>query len=173
MTIAPSNTQSSYLPAEFQVEGDEQFFRQLIAERERITSSIVNIKENAQYEKRELLSAQQWFSSNNNGAIKTNYAYRTSFDLVALNGGNIGAGVTSLTLTATTQPPLISFVNLLIPLHGFGAATTTGTIFVFVNDPNLYVQFDNSVPAAQKVVITNNLGVNLTQLYWVFEYLKT
>lgn len=173
MTFGPINSQTSYLPPEFDIPKDKELFQEFIAQRERLTSSIVNIKENAQYEKTELLTGQQYFSTQIGGVLKTSYTYRTAFDLVALNGGNIPNGTTTLTLTTTTVPPLIKFATSLIPVHGFGAATTTATIFVFANDPNLSVQFNNSNPAAQTIVIVNNLGVSFTQFYWVMEYIKT
>ena len=173
MTYGPINSQTSYLPPEFDIPKDQEMFQEFIALRERLTASIVNIKENAQYEKVEVLTGQQYFSTFNEGAIKTSYTYRTAFDLVALNGANIPAGTTTLTLTTTSVPPLIKFTTALIPVHMFGAATTTGTVFVGINDPNLSVQFNNSTPTAQTIVIVNNLGVALTQLYWVMEYIKT
>jgi len=97
--------------------------------------------------------------------------YRVTFDLIALNAGvAIGAGVTTLTLTATTQPPLIN--QILYPTRAYGGATIAGPIYIFVNDPELYIRFDNTVPTAQTIIITNNTGSNVTQLYWVMEYLK-
>ena len=179
MSIAPANSQTAFLPAEFQVEGDEQFFRQLIAQRERMTSSIVNIKEIAQYELRELLDGQQWFNpgttqaSSQTATRQSRYGYRTTFDLVAFNGGApIPAGATTFTLTATTIPPLIPFANSLIPTDGYGAATNA-TDFYFINDPLLFVRTNLMTTVTQTITITNNTGSDLTQAYFVFEYLKT
>jgi hypothetical protein len=176
MTFAPINTISSFLPTEFQIEGDEKFVRQLIAERERLTASIINVKENSNYEKSELLSGQQWFTSNIGGQLNPEFGYRLSFDLVALNGGNIPNGTTTINLpttaTATNIPIVITYVNSLIPTHGFGAATI-GTTLYFINDPQIYVRFTNTNPTTQSVVVTNTTGLAITQFYWVFEYLKT
>lgn len=172
MSFSPASSQSSFLPVEFDISSNEELFRELIAKRERLTASIVNIKENAQYEKRELLTAQQWFSSYASGALKTNYSYRLSMDLVELNGGNIPNGVTTtLALSSSTQPPLISVPNSIQPLHGFGAANNA-TNFFFLNDPLVYVRTNVWTGALQQISITNNTGAALTQAIWVFEYLK-
>ena len=99
------------------------------------------------------------------------FGYRTTFDLIKLNGGPIGAGVTNIALTATTTPPLIN--GILNPTRGYGGATIAGPIYIFVNDPQLYVRFNNTVPAAQVIQVTNNTGSSVTQFYWVCEYTKS
>jgi hypothetical protein len=176
-TYAPINAVSSYLPEEFQfpVDATPEKMRELISKQNRMISSIVNVKENANYEQRELLSAQQWFSSINNGAIVTSYGFRLAFDLVALNGGSIPNGTTTISLPtnpANGTPITISYADGLIPLHGFGAATI-GTTYYFVNDPDIYVRFTNTSTTVQSVTVVNSTGSAITQFYWVFEYLKT
>lgn len=177
-SFGPANTRSSYLPDEFQVEGSEQYFRQLIAERERITASILNIKENAQYEKVELLSGQQWFTTliggDTGSARKTSYIFRLTFDLVELNGAPIGAGTTTLDLVAIPNsiPAPIDVPNAIQFVHGFGAAQD-GTNFYFINDPLVFVRTNIWSNASQQIIITNNSGGNLTQAVWVAEYIKT
>lgn len=178
-TFGPANTLTAFLNPEFQVEGDEEYLRQIIAQRERLTATILNVKEIAQYELRELLDGQQWFNpgtsqdSSNSSTRQPRYNFRTTFDLVALNGGvAIPAGLTTLTLTATTIPTLIPFANSLIPTDAYGAATIA-TNFIFINDPNLFIRTNNMTPALQQIIINNNTGAALTQCYWVFEYLKT
>lgn len=169
MTFGPANALSSYLPIEFQIEGNEKFVRELIAQRQRLIASIVNIKENANYELRELLSAQQWFATNTVGQPQIQrYGFRTTADLVKLNAGvAIPAGVTALVLTANTIPPAI--VGGTIPLPSHGSATDVNGVWYFLNDPNIFITF---TPATQTITITNNLAVALTQAYFEFEYLK-
>lgn len=75
MTYGPLNAQSSYLPTEFDLSGEEQEILYLIAERERMTASIVNLKESGQYENLELLSGQQFFSTST-GINKPRYTFR-------------------------------------------------------------------------------------------------
>jgi hypothetical protein len=85
MTFGPSNTVSTYLPPEFQLTGEMQDIVDLIAQRERQTASIVNIKENANYQNLETLTAQQWFSTNAAGQPKVpRYTFRKVIDFGAL-----------------------------------------------------------------------------------------
>ena len=178
-TFGPANSLTAFLNPEFQVEGDEEYIRQIIAERERLTATILNVKEIAQYELRELMDGQQWFnpgtsqSSSTTSTRQPRYGFRTTFDLVAFNGGvAIPVGATTFTLTATTIPPLIPFANSLIPTDGYGAATNANGFF-FINDPLLFVRTNVMTPLLQQVTITNNTGADLTQCYWVYEYLKS
>lgn len=83
MTYGPVNAQGSYLPIEFDLSGEEHEMRYLISERERTTASVVNIKENGQYETVELLSAQQWFSTTT-GINKPRYTFRKVVNFGAL-----------------------------------------------------------------------------------------
>lgn len=163
----PLNTQSSYLPIEFDLPDDEKVSRELISKRQRLIASIVNIKENANYEKRELLSAQQWFSSTVSGYIITQYGFRTTVDCVDLNGGALGAGATVLVLTGATSPPAISGYTNPLPSHG--AALATDGTSIFLNDPLVFFRF---VSATNTLTVTNNYGFNLTWCVVVLEYLK-
>ena len=170
MTFGPINTQSSYLPTEFDMPPDDGIMREIITQRERLTASILNLKENANYEKREILSAQQWFMTTAptvNSPDKKRYGYRTTIDLVALNGGPIGAGATTLTLTSSTIPPAI--MGYTIPLPSHGSATAADGTSIFLNDPAVYVRF---VASSNQITITNSYGANLTQCYFSLEYLK-
>lgn len=173
--ISPVNSLQAYLSPEQDFPEDSKLFREILAERERLTANAINIKENAQYEKREILTGQQWFSHSVSGAIITSYVFRLTFDLVNLNGGSIATGGTTTinlpTDPAVNTPIAIPYANGLIPVHGFGAGTG-GTTYYFVNDPNLYVRFVNTSPTVQAVLVTNTTGAAITQLYWVFEYIK-
>jgi hypothetical protein len=173
MTIGPNNSQSPYLPPEQDFPDDLSLFREILSNRERLTATILNIKENAQYEKRELLSGQQYFSAIISGALKTLYTFRLTFDLVALNGGvPIPVGVTTLILTTTSQPPLINIPTAIQPVHGFGAANN-GTLFYFINDPLVYINTNVWTNTTQEIIITNNSGAALIQAVFVFEYIKS
>lgn len=171
MTFAPINAISSYLPIEFDMPPDEEILREILTQRERLTASIVNLKENANYELQELLSAQQWFTptavpTTSQPVIKR-YGYRTTIDLVALNGGPIGAGATALTLSTSTIPQAIMGYKFPLPSHG--SATAADGTSIFLNDPSVYVRF---VSSTNTITITNSYGSNLTQCYFVLEYLK-
>ena len=138
-------------------------------------ASILSKKESSLYLLEELATSQSYFKYDNAASFTANTSYfrnsyRTTFDLIALNGGNIPIGATNLTLTSTTQPSLIDSIE--IPVRGFGAGTIAGPIYVFFNGDDVNVIFDNTVPAAQVIRITNNTGSALTQAYWTMEYLK-
>src|SRR5882672_4310632 len=125
-TYGPINARTAFLPPEFDIAEGEENLQELISQRERITASAVNLREISSYELAELVNGQQWFSTTTYPQPRiSRYAYRSTFDLVALNGGvSIPAGATTLTLTANTRPPLIPFVNSLIPLDGWGGAVS-------------------------------------------------
>lgn len=175
MTFGPFNSQAPYLPPEQDFPEDSDLFREILAGRERLTATVLNIKENAQYEKVELITAQQWFSAIVSGAIKTAYSFRLTFDLVALNGGvpiPIGVTIFDLVLLVNPQPAPINIPNAIQPLHGFGAANNAANFF-FINDPLVFINTNVWSNASQQIIITNNSGATLTQCVWVFEYLKT
>lgn len=165
--IGPLNSQSSYLPIEFQVEEEDELFKELISKRERLTASILNIKENANYEKEELLTAQTWFDPNPatlNAPQKQRYSFRTVLDLVQLNAG------APIPLGPSAFPHGIT--GIITPTRIFGTATSAGPVylplpFAGAAGNNIEIFFDNV-----NVHINNNFGATLTQCYVVFEYLK-
>jgi hypothetical protein len=165
MTFAPSNSYSSYLPVEFDLPTESEAQRQFINKRERLTASILNVKTNGNYESRELLSADQWFTSIINGVSVGKFGFRYTFDLVKLNGGPLVPGVTNIALAANL------ITGITYPLPSYGSGTIAGPIYVFTGT-DFNVQFNNTVPAAQVITINNLTGVNLTQCFWVFNYLK-
>ena len=172
MSFAPINSVSSYLPIEFYLPDDEDLAKDFISKRERLTADILNLKENANYELRELLTAQQWFSTVTPPATpRQRYGYRTTVDLVALNGGvAIPAGVTNLVLPANATVGIpAAIIGYTLPLPSHGSALAADGVSLFLNDPFVYVRFTS---ATNTISITNNYGANLTQCYFVLEYLK-
>lgn len=165
MTLGPANSQSAYLPIEFDLPSDDKLSRELIAKRERITASIINVKENGQYEKTEILSGQQWFSTSTAGtAKKTRYGYRKVFDLIALNNGNnIPAGLSSFAHNIT---------GITIPLRIFGTCMVAGPKYMplpyaSASNANIEIFFDSN-----NVNINNNFGSSLTMCYITIDYTK-
>lgn len=174
-TYGPQYSESPYIPPEYEIPKDEKLFRELIEKRERLTATVVNLKENAQYEMVEVSTGQQWFSSPSSGAIVSKNTLRITFDLVALNGGvSVPIGATTYTLTATTQPRLIAIATggSILPVNAFGAASN-GTNFYFINDPLLFVRTNIWNSVTQQITITNNTGAVLTHCVWCMEYFKT
>jgi hypothetical protein len=176
MTFAPTNSQAAYLPPEQDFPEDNGVFREILSNRFRLTATILNVKENAQYELSETLNAQQWFSTTPPNVTKiTRYAYRITFDLVAMNGGPIGAGATSLELNQEQSPLVLT--NITFPVHMFGAATVAGPKYLplpyaSASGDNIEIWFDNTLPTAQTININNAYGSNLITCYICFEYLK-
>lgn len=166
MTFGPANSQSSYLPSTFELNEDQKLNNESIAKRERLTASILNIKENASYELQEQLTAKQWFSTQTSGNPRKNrFGYRTVFDLVSLNGGNIPVGNTVINIGAKISA-------IAIPLPSTMSATLAGPIYISGPGSQLDFIFDNSDTSNQKITIINNSGAALIQLYLNFEYLK-
>ncbi len=159
----PLYSLSSYLPEQFELPKDLEMFRDFVAKRERLTASILNIREIGSYEKVEQLTAQQWFSLTN-APRKPRYTFRKTFDLVDLNGGVIPAG-------PTTLPHDI--LGISIPTRIFGTATASGNYLPlpFVNQTtlgnNIEIFFDNT-----NININNGYGADLDQCYVTFEYIK-
>ena len=180
MTFGPQNSVSSYLPPDISLPEDGRLSSELYSKRERLIANLLNIKENAQYEKDELLSGQQWFTSQTSGVLESNYVYRISFDLTRFNAPftpsvPVPVGLTVFTLNAdptVTQPISINIPTNIFPVHGFGAASN-GTNFYFINDPLLFIRTNIWTNALQQVIVTNNTGAPLTWCVWVMEYIKT
>jgi hypothetical protein len=174
MTFGPSDTYFSFLPVEFDLPSNPEEQRKYVNERNRLTASILNTKSNGNYQKTVLLNGDQWFTSIVNGQTIPKYGFRMTFDLVEMNGAPIPPGVTALPpLIPIPIPPTYpkNILGITNPLPSFGSGTIPGPIYVFTGT-DFNVRFDNTVPANQVITITNNTGVNLTQCYWVFNFLR-
>lgn len=166
-SFGPINSQTAFLPVEFQLPKEDKDIRELISKRERLTASIVNVKEIGIYDLSETLTAQQWFSTQTQtgGNIrKERFTYRKVFDMVALNSGNIGA----VTVAFAHNIP-----QLVIPTRIFGTATAIGPFYIPLpytsNTGNdIEIWFDQT-----NVNLINNYGANLQQCYITIEYLKS
>lgn len=165
----PVNAQTAFLSDDFYPPlGDVEALVEMIAKREALTATMLNVREIAFYDPAEILTGQSWFSNQNqtvSRAQNRRIAFRRVFDLVQLNSGPIGVGVTQIGVY-----PLIS--PIAIPTKSFGAATIAGPKYVFFPSADISVTFDNSNPNSQKIIITNNLAVSLSQCYYTIEYLK-
>lgn len=143
--------------------GEEDFESNLLLYLRRVANS-VNTKGSGLYLPQETASFEQWFGDtpqeNRNG-------YRTTFDLVALNGADIPAGVKNIVLTTTTEPPAPN--GYMFPVEGFGGALDSTGVSYFPSDPNVSITYTSST---NTITITNNTGNDLTWCVWVMEYLK-
>jgi hypothetical protein len=160
----PLNT--NQLPISFDVSPEDKEFDVTLIQYVRRIANAVNTKESGLFLLQENASFEQWFQTGN--PQQNRNGYRITVDLVAINGGNIPAGATNIVLTSSTQPQLID--GYLYPVQGFGGALDTTGISYFLNDPDIYVRYNDST---NTITIQNNSGNDLTWCVWVMEYLKT
>jgi len=170
-TFGPVNSRSAFLPIEFDLplDSEEEKWRELIAKRERLTSQIVNTKANGNYELEEILSGQQWYSTQvAPNPRKLRYGYRKVFDLVALNSGvSLAAG--SSFKFAHNISGVIRFTNW------FGIGLTTGTNGLSVNLPNPSATAANIIEISvdfTNIFITLGATYTLQAANLTIEYLK-
>jgi hypothetical protein len=156
---------TNQLPISLDVNPDDKDFENILLLYLRRVANSVNTKESGLFLLQENASFEQWFQNGN--PQQNRNGYRITADLVALNGGNIPAGSTSLVLSASTQPR--SIMGYLYPVQGFGGALDTTGLSYFLNDPDIYVRYNSST---NTIIIQNNSGNALTWCVWVFEYLK-
>jgi hypothetical protein len=165
MTFSSDNPlNTNQLPISLDVNPDEQNFHSVLLLYLRRIANAVNTKESGLFLLQETASFEQYFTSS---PQQTRNGYRLTVDLVALNGGNIPTGVTTVTLTPLTQPPAIS--GYLYPVHGFGGALDTTGLSYFPSDPAVLIDF---MASTNTFTIRNNTGNALTWLVFALEYLK-
>ena len=136
------------------------------------TVDAMNTKEGSLYLLEELASYNQYFptsvSSNSSSSLILRQGYRMTYDLVDLNGGPIPVGTTTINIPAN------QIINgILNPTRLRGAATITGPQYVSLHSSRSDAVFNNTVPAAQTIVVTNNYPTAMSQAYLIVEYLKT
>jgi len=156
---------TNQLPISLDVNPEDKDFQSILLLYLRRVANAVNTKESGLFLLQETANFEQWYQPGN--PQQNRNAYRTTADLVILNGGNIPTGTTNIVLSAATQPPNIN--GYLYPVQGFGGAKDTTGLSYFLNDPSVYVRY-NSV--TNTISIQNNTGNSLTWCVWVMEYLK-
>lgn len=167
MTFSSDNPlNTNQLPVSLEVNPEDRDFSSILILYLRRIANAVNTKESGLFLLQETASFEQWFQTAN--PQQNRNGYRSTFDLVALNAGNIPPGVTNIVLSPTTQPPQIN--GYMFPVQGFGGAKDTTGISYFPSDPNVTITYRNST---NTIRITNNTGNDLTWCVWVMEYLKT
>jgi hypothetical protein len=166
MTISSNpSLNTNQLPISLDVNPEDQEFGNILLLYLRRVASAVNTKESGFFLLQETASFEQWYQLNN--PQQNRNGYRTTIDLVALNGTSIPIGTTNLVLSSITQPQSID--GYLYPVQGFGGAIDTPGLSYFLNDPLIYVRFNSST---QTITIQNNSGSALTSCIYVLEYLK-
>jgi hypothetical protein len=164
-SFLPANSYGLYLPLDFEIPDADSEFKEAVAQRERLTSSTVNIKENAQYELSELQSCQQWFSiQTGSNPRQTRYGFRKVIDFGAITSPglkSVAHGLAGITNTwiftdikAVARNPTSS---LWIPIPWYDG---TNNIMIYVDAVNVNIQTNTAAFAGY------------TQCYVVLEYLK-
>lgn len=159
----PLNT--NQLPISLDVNPEDRDFENILLLYLRRMANAVNTKESGLFLLQENANFEQWYQIGN--PQQNRNAYRITADLVNLNGGNIPAGTTNIVLSSSTQPQNI--MGYLYPVQGFGGALDTIGLSYFLNDPDIFVRYQNST---NTIIIQNNTGNALTWCTWVMEYLK-
>jgi len=142
------------ISVDFNVEDPDQL-KWLLEQNYKRTVSAVNTKEGAFYLLQELGNFKQWYTRND--PLRNRNVYRFVFDLVGLNGGNIGPGAT------------VAFN------HNISNLTNTALIYASCTSdvPEYFtVVYPDVRLNATQVVFTNPTANNLTQVDVVAEYLK-
>jgi len=156
---------TNQLPVSLDVNPEDRNFGNILLLYLRRVANAVNTKESGLFLLQETANFEQWYQLAN--PQQNRNAYRTTVDLVALNGGAIPLGVTNIVLTSSTQPPAIT--GYLYPVQGFGGAVDTNGLSYFLNDPYIFIRFTAST---NTITINNNSTLTLPWCVWVMEYLK-
>lgn len=165
MTLSSDQSlNTNQLPISLDINPEEDGYQNILQLYLRRVANATNTKTSGLYLLQENASFEQWFGST---PQQNRNAYRLTVDLVALKGGNIPNGTTTLALSPTTQP--IAPVGYLSPVQGFGGAVDTGGRSYFPSDPNVDISFQGST---NTFTIKNNTGNALTWCVFVLEYLK-
>lgn len=135
---------------------EKEFVETLTTDRKRISDSM-NSKEGALYDLNEQANFRKFYDPNN--TQQTRNSYRSVFDLVMSTGGNIPPGVLAPQAHNTSN-----IVNSDLIYASCTAATGT-TKFFTVMYPYIWLDDTN-------IYFTNPLGVNLSQVMVVANYLK-
>lgn len=144
------------LPISFEIPKDPDRFHDIMSLWIKRVANAVNSKEGGLYSLNELFNSNQYYNINDVNTFRN--VYRKTFDLVNLNGGNIGAGSTVAFphgITGLFQAAIIYA----------GCTSVTPTYFSVMGQPTVYLDNVN-------VNFTNPLGVALTAVMVVAEYLK-
>jgi hypothetical protein len=166
MTLSSNQSlNTNQLPISLDVNPEDADFQNILLLYLRRVANAMNTKESGLFLLQENASFEQWYQTAN--PQQNRNGYRITADLVLLNGGDIPTGSTSIVLSSTTQPMIIT--GYLYPVQGFGGAVDTGGLSYFLNDPSIYIRYQSST---NTIIIQNNSGNALTWCVWVMEYLK-
>jgi hypothetical protein len=145
----------------------EKFLEALTLLYKRI-ANCVNTKEGGLFSIQELFNSQQYFTPGIPNIFRN--VYRTTFDMIALNGGPIAPGAT------VSQPHNI--VGITAPTHIYGGAVNSDSPVKFlplnyVSATTLTDQIQIYLDPTNVILINGSTQSTLTSATIVAEYLKT
>lgn len=146
---------SNQLPVSQEFPKVNEAFDQTFSVHMKRISDSVNTKEGALYLLNEIANFKQYFTQGNPQVNRA--AYRKTFDLVNLNGGNIAPGAMAPVAHGISGISSAALIYV-------GCTNTTPNYFTVVY-PNIYLDNTN-------IYFTNPSAAPLTQAYAVCEYLK-
>lgn len=135
---------------------DQDHLLELLETTYKRIANAMNTKEGALYLLQEIATFKQWYTKNNPQVNRN--VYRRTFDLVALNGGNIGAGA-----TVAFNHGITTIFNTAITY--VCCTSTVPEYFSVMMYPYVFAN-------ATQISFTNPSASALTQADFVFEYLK-
>jgi hypothetical protein len=146
---------SNQLPISIDFPKDLENLRTVLSDNYKKTANIINTKEGALYLYEEIASFKQL--SNTTASQPFINCYRKTFDLIALNGGNIGAGAT------------VSFAH--------GISSLTKSILIYVSARSTGPEYFTAVYPycwldATQLHFMNPSASSVSQAIFVAEYTK-
>lgn len=145
------------LPITVDIPKDPERFYEYLSLHIKRTSNVVNTKTGGLYNLEELYNSNQFFTPSNPNVFRN--VYRNVFDLVLLNGGNIGAGAT------VVFPHNINGLFQTALIYASCKSTDVSPKFFTVVYPDVFLDSVN-------INFTNPLAVTLSQCVVIAEYLK-
>jgi hypothetical protein len=171
MTFSSDNPlNTNQLPISLDINPGEPNFEDALLLYLRRIANAVNTKASALFLLQENANFGQWFQVTTPTSVNSQQnrnSYRLTVDLVALNGGVITPAGATLSLSSSTIP--VAPIGYKYPVEGFGGALDSTGVSYFPSDPNVTITYTGST---NTFTVINNTGNNLTQCYFVINYLK-
>jgi len=163
--IGPINSQQAYLPPEQDFpEDNNKLFREILSDRERRTANAINIKENGQYETRELITGQQWFNVNvSQNSRQPRYTFRK-----VINFGTLPNATTKSVAHGIPVNSNYIFTRI------YGNANN-GTFWIplpYVNSASKNADIELFIDANYVNIVTGVDRTSYTQCYVILEFIK-
>lgn len=144
MTFAPSNALQSFIPTTFIYPEDPHEVPLVLTDFVKKIITAVNAKDIGQYNTQEIVTGQQFFTSNNNNVFRQTYRKVIPFPTLAVGANVVAHGLgtlTNFTFTRIYGTAQNATIPLFVPLPQGGpndAMIEVGAVNVTVTVPALY-----------------------------------